>query len=223
MSTITTTLSPIPLLKHRSTVVTLADQDEFVTKYEATNDHLSNNTVVEVNDICNEMNSVASEINVSVITTTTKANEASTSATSASDSATVSTDASMVATTKADEANVSANTATTKATEASTSATESQLSAWESEAQKKTAYSFADEAEDVFVKIYISNGDGTFSYTSTNLYSSSHWSLKSADIASGGLIDDTQISSVTVWSSYKIGAEMKSVKSNAVAIALVFA
>ena len=64
MSTITTTMSPIPLLKHRNTVVTLADQDEFVTKYEATNDHLSNNTVVEVNAICNEIDVVASEINV---------------------------------------------------------------------------------------------------------------------------------------------------------------
>ena len=57
-------MSPIPLLKHRNTVVTLADQDEFVTKYEATNDHLSNNTVVEVNAICNEIDVVASEINV---------------------------------------------------------------------------------------------------------------------------------------------------------------
>ena len=64
MSTITTTLSPIPLLKHRNTVVTLSDQNEFVTKYEATNDHLSNNTVVEVNAICNEIDVVASEINV---------------------------------------------------------------------------------------------------------------------------------------------------------------
>jgi len=57
-------MSPIPLLKHRNTVVTLADQNEFVTKYEATNDHLSNNTVVEVNAICNEIDVVASEINV---------------------------------------------------------------------------------------------------------------------------------------------------------------
>ena len=57
-------MSPIPLLKHRNTVVTLADQDEFVTKYEATNDHLSNNTVVEVNAICNEIDVVASEISV---------------------------------------------------------------------------------------------------------------------------------------------------------------
>ena len=64
MSTITTTMSPIPLLKHRNTVVTLADQDEHVTKYEATNDHLSNNTVVEVNAICDEIDVVASEINV---------------------------------------------------------------------------------------------------------------------------------------------------------------
>ena len=64
MSTITTTMSPIPLLKHRNTVVTLADQNEFVTKYEATNNHLSNNTVVEVNAICDEIDVVASEINV---------------------------------------------------------------------------------------------------------------------------------------------------------------
>ena len=64
MSTITTTVSAIPLLRHRNTVSNPADQDDFVTKYEATNDALSNNLVSEINDIGSEINIVSGEVNV---------------------------------------------------------------------------------------------------------------------------------------------------------------
>ena len=63
MAYITKTLSAIPLLRHRDTVVTLADQDDFVVKYEATNDHLSNTTVTELNTINSEINIIIDEIN----------------------------------------------------------------------------------------------------------------------------------------------------------------
>ncbi len=81
MSTIDTTITDIPLLRHRDTVSTPADQDDFVTKYEATNDHLSNNTVEEMNDVGSEMNVVAGEVN-------TNAASAATSETNAGNSET---------------------------------------------------------------------------------------------------------------------------------------
>lgn len=50
---------------------------------------------------------------------------------------------------------------------------------WLTEAIKMTADSYANEAEDVFVKIYTSVGDGTFTSVDTDEYSSLHWKLKS--------------------------------------------
>lgn len=55
-----------------------------------------------------------------------------------------------------------------------------QLEQWETEAWQKTANSYATEAEDVFVKTYTSNGDGTFTATDTTDYSALHWAAKSA-------------------------------------------
>jgi len=130
---------------------------------------------------------------------TTKATEASTSATNADSSATnsaasaasASTSAS-TATTQATNASNSATTATTqagiattKATEASTSATNAQLRSWEAEAKRLTADSYATEAEDLFVKSYTSNGDGTFTATNTTEYSALHWRNKAALAAAG--------------------------------------
>ena len=71
--------------------------------------------------------------------------------------------------------------ATTSLGHATTSlghATTSQLKAWESEAEKMTADSYATEAEDVVVKTYTSDGDGTFTATPTTEYSALHHSLK---------------------------------------------
>ena len=58
------------------------------------------------------------------------------------------------------------------------SATSAQLKAWEAEAERLTADSYATEAASVPVKLYASNGDGTFTATDTDPteYSSLHYS-----------------------------------------------
>jgi hypothetical protein len=66
------------------------------------------------------------------------------------------------------------------ASAASNSATEAQLRAWEAEAEKLTADSYATEAEDTFVNLVTSDGDGTFTYTPTTEYSALHWATKAA-------------------------------------------
>lgn len=71
-----------------------------------------------------------------------------------------------------------ATTATTQAGLSATSATNSQLRAWDAEAERLTADSYATEAENVVVKVYTSNGDGTFTATPTTEYSALHWSDK---------------------------------------------
>ena len=100
MSTITaridTTISTIPLLRHRDTVINFpVDQDDFVTKYEATNDHLSISTVPQINAVrdqidlvASQMNIVAGEVNDNAGIATTKAAEALASANAAALSAT---------------------------------------------------------------------------------------------------------------------------------------
>lgn len=54
------------------------------------------------------------------------------------------------------------------------------LQAWISQAHQKTSDSYATEAEDVFVKTYTSDGDGTFTATDTTEYSALHWAAKAA-------------------------------------------
>ncbi|MCK9332538.1 MAG: hypothetical protein M0Q19_05090, partial [Candidatus Cloacimonetes bacterium] len=53
----------------------------------------------------------------------------------------------------------------------------------EAEANQKTADSYATEAEDTFVKVYTSNGDGTFTATDTTEYSALHYAAKGSDFA----------------------------------------
>jgi len=65
--------------------------------------------------------------------------------------------------------------------------------AWNAEAEKLTADSYATEAEDVFVKLYTSDGDGTFSFTNSTDYSSLHWAAKSAE-SSQGSADNISVS-----------------------------
>jgi len=76
-------------------------------------------------------------------------------------------------------ATAQAGIATTQATNASSSATQAQLSEWEAEAERLTADSYATEAEDTFVNLVTSDGDGTFTYTPTTDYSALHWAAKS--------------------------------------------
>ena len=59
-------------------------------------------------------------------------------------------------------------------------ASDVQLEVWNAEAWQKTADSYATEAEDVFVKTYTSDGDGTFTPTDTTDYSAYHWSQKAS-------------------------------------------
>lgn len=54
------------------------------------------------------------------------------------------------------------------------------LQAWIAQAHQKTSDSYATEAEDVFVKTYTSDGDGTFTPTDTTEYSALHWAAKAA-------------------------------------------
>ena len=63
------------------------------------------------------------------------------------------------------------------------------LSAWNAEAEALTADSYATEPEDVFVKVYTSDGDGTFTATDTTEYSALHWAAKTSGMQN--LIDDT--------------------------------
>lgn len=59
----------------------------------------------------------------------------------------------------------------------STSVTDTQLNAWIAEAEQMTADSYANQLGNVFVNVYTSNGDGTFTATPTTDYSSYHYSL----------------------------------------------
>ena len=51
---------------------------------------------------------------------------------------------------------------------------------WEAEAERLTADSYATEAEDTFVNLVTSDGDGTFTYTPTTDYSALHRAAKAA-------------------------------------------
>ena len=75
-----------------------------------------------------------------------------------------------VVTTNADVVSTNADAITT-----SNNATASQLRAWEAEASKLTSDSYATEPVGVFVKVYTSDGDGTFTATPTTEYSALHW------------------------------------------------
>lgn len=61
-------LSNIPLLRHRDTVNPniQADKDDFVVKYEATNDHLANTTVAELNTVVEQINNTVGDMILAV-------------------------------------------------------------------------------------------------------------------------------------------------------------
>ena len=76
--------------------------------------------------------------------------------------------------------------------------------AWRAEAERLTANSYATEPEDVYVKIYTSNNDGTFTVTDTTDYSAYHWERKATTLVTIGIIDDVTSSSDRTYSSNKI-------------------
>lgn len=101
--------------------------------------------------------------------------------TKSGDSATASANSASSASSSANTATTKAGEASTSAGQASTSANNAQLRVWEAEAQRLTANSYAIEAEDVEVKHYTSNGDGTFTSTAqTGVYSSLHYKNKAS-------------------------------------------
>lgn len=61
---------------------------------------------------------------------------------------------------------------------ASDNAISAKLDSYIAESHRLTANSYAVEPEDTYVKIYTSNGDGTFTTTDTADYSSLHWERK---------------------------------------------
>lgn len=96
--------------------------------------------------------------------------------------------------------------ADTNAATATAKANEAQLKAWEAEAERMTADSYATEAEDVLVKVYTSNGNGTFTATNTAEYSALHWKIKAEDLVTNGIIDDTTPQTDKTYSSVKVQA-----------------
>ena len=104
--------------------------------------------------------------------------------------------------------------ATTKATEASDSADYSKLRRWESESFRLTAESYAVEPENIYVKIYTSNGDGTFTVTDTTDYSALHWEKKASELVISGIIDDTVPSLNRTYSSSKINSELQTIEGD---------
>ena len=80
INTISQVMSSIPLLRHRSTVnpSSQSDKDDFVAKYEATNDHLANNTVSEMNTFRGQLNTTAGQINIVSSEVATNASQAQT-------------------------------------------------------------------------------------------------------------------------------------------------
>ena len=77
-----------------------------------------------------------------------------------------------------------AGTALVNDTDPPSWAISTELSKWEAEASQMTADSYATEAEDVFVNMWTSDGDGTFTSTPTVDYSALHWAAKSDAMAS---------------------------------------
>lgn len=82
-------LSSIPLLRKRITVnpTIQADKDDFMDKYETTNDHLANITVTELNQIVDAIDNTTSQIDTTVTHIDTQTGIATTKATEANDSA----------------------------------------------------------------------------------------------------------------------------------------
>ncbi len=67
-----------------------------------------------------------------------------------------------------------------------TGVNEAQASAWEAEAEKRTAQSFATEAYNQNVQLWLSSGDGTFYTQDTAMFSSKHWAKVSEDWTPSG-------------------------------------
>ena len=92
ITSLTFNVTDIPQLRKRDTVINFpADQDDFVDKFEANNDHLAIVTVPQLNTMKNQLNVFKTEVEDERVTmtnlssnATTQANKATTEATKAS-------------------------------------------------------------------------------------------------------------------------------------------
>lgn len=86
--------------------------------------------------------------------------------------------------------------------------------AWRAEAERLTANSYATEPEDVYVKIYTSNNDGTFTITDTTDYSSYHYERKATTLITTGIINDVTSYADRTYSSNKIDSIVSTINNN---------
>ena len=63
------------------------------------------------------------------------------------------------------------------------------IKVWEAEANALTSESYATQPHGEFVRIYTSNGDGSFDYIETTDYSSLHWDTEVHNTASTAILD----------------------------------
>ena len=103
-------------------------------------------------------------------------------------------------------------------------ASDAQLKAWIAEAEKLTADSYATEAEDTFVNIVTSDGDGTFTYTPSTDYSALHWAAKSATSSTGTALgistDTTNFDSILSGSDTDVQKALETLDDNSTNVKL---
>lgn len=95
----------------------------------------------------------------------------------------IATEQATISTNKAQIATDKATITISQSDLATASATSAQLDKWIAEAWKMTADSYATEARNAVVKIYSSNGNGTFTATATLEYSALHYSELAAELS----------------------------------------
>ena len=151
----------------------------------------------ETNAALSETNAAADATQVAADLIATNQDTIDTAADVITTTANAATTTANVSLTNADVVSTHADVVSTHADVVSsgTNATNAQLKAWEAEAERMTSDSYATEAEDVVVKVYSSNGNGTFTATPTTEYSSLHWAAKSAasSLGSAGNISISDI------------------------------
>ena len=84
---------------------------------------------------------------------------------------------------------------------ASENATTAKLKAWEAEAAEMTSKSYAQEALGEYVKEYVSNGDGTFTETPTDTYSSLHYAKNTELLEDGADLNSIKETGVYIGNS----------------------
>tara|TARA_R110002095_G_C4251687_1_gene240226 strand:- start:5736 stop:9821 length:4086 start_codon:yes stop_codon:yes gene_type:complete len=105
------------------------------------------------------------------------------------------------------------------------SATSAQLDAWIAEAEAKTSESYAVEPENVVVKTYSSDGDGTFTATATTDYSALHHAAQAdSAVITGTGVTSSYVSSVSVGgTTFNQPAVIGEINSDLIDIAVSYA